>query len=1148
MKKTKIIVTGCMGYLGSELMNYLSGEARYKDIIGIDNRFVSERVKQLRDWGINFIQCSILDKDKLSEILKDADYVYHLAGITDVAYVKTQSNEQQDNLIKETGVTGTRNVINSVSENCKIIFPSTHVVYEGLSEAKFDITEGEPACPVLTYATGKAVSEFDLESYKLHNHIIVRLGSVYGYSTDTMRINIMPNLFSKMASQDSNISLYSGGVQYKSLVNIHDVVRAMVYLGEGDYNGTYHLTNENMTIRQVAEICKKYKPNIQLIDTPDEIPNLGYTLSNSKLLNTGFKFLYNIEDSIKEMITNWSVKDRARDLEYTIRGDKEYVDARGRILNYELPEPINLIGYITSTAGSVRANHYHPIQEQKCLLISGRYISVTKDLSYPNAPLEYKTIRPGDIAVIQPNVAHTMVFLQDSVFLNLVRGEREHSNYGITHTIPYILVDDTHKDTVLANYKHNCRSCGHTDLKEVISLGMSPLANNLTEVPGQPELYPLEMEYCPKCYNCQLSIVVPASEMFDNYLYVSSTSNVFRKHFEDAAIKYIKEFELNEKSLVLDIGSNDGVFLKPLQEQGIRVVGIEPATNICGIANNKDIPTIQGYFTQDTAHQVYLEHGTPDLITASNVFAHADNLKDIANVVFSLLKPDGTFIIEVQYLVDTIRELTFDNIYHEHVNYWCVTSLNNFFTALGYYVNKVEHIDTHGGSIRVYIKRDYYGMDSSVLEYLKSEENMGINSYSTFTTFDSRVQHIKNTVSKNIKLLKDRYNIAAYGSPAKATTALNYFNINNTLINYTIEDNALKIGKYIPGVNIPIFGKDHAYDNLPNIIIVLAWNFLDSIVQNCESLTKKGVKFISIKDLEIDDGMPILDTVTLIGEKSNGKVYDCFIFFDELELLELRLNVMDPVVDYFVIVEASITHSGLSKEFIFEKNKDKFNQFIDKIIYIKVEDMPTNFTNLIPNDDLVWNKIINSLQTSTKFSLTNLPASREQFQRASILRGLINCKDEDVIILSDLDEITNPDTLSYILSNFNPDMVYSMRQTSYYYYLNLLKEYHWVGARLSSYRTFNKYTPTFFRHIRDTIVAGGGWHFSFQGNANEVGHKLQSYSHCDMATNEVLSKLPEHIRQGIDPFGRGKLIKVPIDNTYPKYLLDNIDRYKYMIL
>jgi quercetin dioxygenase-like cupin family protein len=277
-----------------------------------------------------------------------------------------------------------------------------------------------------------------------------------------------------------------------------------------------------MTVKEVANLCKELNPKLTIVETKDEIPNLGYTISNKKLLSTGFEFLYGIKQCVKEMIDNWSVKNINPELEYLDKGGKEYVDSRGKILNYELTEPINMIGYIESKKGTVRANHYHPIQEQKCLLVKGQYISVIKDLSVENAPIETRLVNEGDIAIIKPNVAHAMIFTEDSVFLNLVRGEREHENYGVTHTIPYILVDEATRDRLLLSYKTSCRSCGNKHLDRVISLGNSPLANNLkNSVNENTEVYPLEVNYCSKCQNCQLSVVVPPEKMFDNYLLIN---------------------------------------------------------------------------------------------------------------------------------------------------------------------------------------------------------------------------------------------------------------------------------------------------------------------------------------------------------------------------------------------------------------------------------------------------------------------------------------------------------------------------------------------------------------------------------------------------------------------------------------------------
>jgi nucleoside-diphosphate-sugar epimerase/SAM-dependent methyltransferase len=840
----KIVITGGLGYIGTELCKIYSGESRYKKIVVLDNRFISERVKQLRDWGIEFVQGDILDKELVSKVLKGATTIHHLAGVTDVAYTKTEANDIQDEKIQQVGREGTLNIINFSPDDSKIIFPSTHVVYEGLQEAKHHLTEEESVCPVLTYAAGKSLSEEDFHTSS-KNFVILRLASVYGYSTDTMRVGIMPNLFSRIASQNGNIRLFAGGIQYKSLVPLVDVARCFKFMEERNdiSREVFHCSKENVTVKEVAELCKKYNPNLTLMETDDEIPNLGYTLSNKKLLDTGFEFRYALEKSLAEMINNWSSNPSPEGLEYLVRGANEFVDDRGKISNYELSEPINLIGYIESKAGTMRANHYHEIQEQKCLLIQGSYVSVIKDLSDPTAAVETRMVRAGDLSVIKPNVAHTMVFLEDSIFLNLVRGEREHENYGVTHTKPYKLVSEKMRDDIVSHYKTSCRSCANENLLDVISLGSLPLANNLLDTQEDPEdTYPLEMKYCPECHNCQLSYVVPPQLMFDNYLYVSSTTQTLRQHFEDAAHQYIKEFNLDKNSFVMDIGSNDGVALRPFAEKNIEVLGVEPAKNICDIAIQSGIPTHHGYFdgTLRTEKKA-------DIITASNVFAHADDVKGITKNVFNLLKDNGVFIVEVQYLLDTINDLTFDNIYHEHVNYWSVTSLNNFFRGLGYTVYKVEHIPTHGGSIRAYVRQDAIAPQDSVQQFLDREEKEGLLSYSTYKNFATRIQEAKVNFNRNIdKMRNEGLKIAGYGSPAKATTALNFYGISDE-IEFIVEDNKLKHNKFLPGIRTPIVPKTILKDNLPDKMLILAWNYATEIMKNNSNL---GVEFVSIKDLE----------------------------------------------------------------------------------------------------------------------------------------------------------------------------------------------------------------------------------------------------------------------------------------------------------
>ena len=847
--RKKIVIVGALGYLGAELCKLYSGESWFHNIVAIDNRFISRRVNQLKEWNIKFYQGEILDKEFLNRILNNADIVHHLAGVTNVAYIKKNSDPSLDERIKKIAIEGTNNVLKAMPDKCKIIFPSTHVIYEGLKETRKNLKENDEPCPILAYSSSKVQNEKDIKNSK-KNYVILRLGSVYGYTpTDTMRMNIMPNLFSRIASQNGEISLFGGGKQIKSVVQLIDVVRCMKFMEENQKirKETYHLINEIVTVKGVAEICKKYNPQVKIKITQDEIPNLGYTLSNKKLLNTGFKFLYSLDESISTMIQKWSFENFDKELEYKTRGEKEFIDKRGKISNHELTEPINLIGYIESIKGSMRANHYHPVQEQKVLLIKGQYISLYKSLLEKNSQKITHVVNEGDLVVTKPNVAHTMVFTKDSIFLNLVRGEREHDNYGITHTISYPLVLNEERKQLLKIYKFKCRSCENTKLKRVLSLGCQPLANNLLKNKNdKDELYPLEMNYCPNCHNCQLSVSVDPKKMFSKYIYLSSTTKTFRQHFESAAKLYVNKFKLSpKKSYIIDVGSNDGVALKPFKDLKFKnILGIEPAKNLAKLANKNKIKTYNGFLDEKILKKI---KKNADIVLASNVFAHSDNLKLMAECMFKLIKKNGTIIIEVQYLMNTLKDLTFDNIYHEHCNYWSLTSLVNFFNNLSAKIYRAEKINTHGGSIRIYIKKSNKAkIEKSVKEILSEEENFGIKNYKTYKDFAKKVYKARDNVRKNIsKLIKNKNKIIAYGAPAKATTALNFFGISNE-IESIVEDNKLKQGKFLPGMKIPIISKKKLQEK-PDFFLVLAWNFLKEIREKNKNLAKN---FISIKNLE----------------------------------------------------------------------------------------------------------------------------------------------------------------------------------------------------------------------------------------------------------------------------------------------------------
>ena len=846
--KKKILITGGLGYIGMELCKIYSGSSWHHKVIVIDKNFFSQRVKQLTEWNIEFYQGDILDNNFLSKFIPSADIIHHLAGITNVAYLRSDKDPFRDNLIKTTAIDGTNNILKLMNTNSKIIFPSTHVVFDGLKKTEKLIKEKRIKIPTLPYSISKSQNEIDIiKSNK--NYIILRLASVYGFSNDSTRTQIVPNLFSKITSENGNIKLFAKGRQLKSLVSLIDVARCFKFMEENEKikKEVFHVSNENTNIKDIAYKCKKINPEVNILETNDEIPNEGYTINSAKLKKTGFKFLYNLNNSLNEMILNWKNKSKIKDLEYLEQGQKEFADQRGKISNYELTEPINLIGLITSKKNTIRANHYHPIQEQKCLVTEGRFISIFKNLLDNDSPIITQVVNKGDITVTKPNVAHTMVFTEDTTFLNLVSGEREHGNYGITHTIPHILVDEQFKNTLLNGYKFECRVCGNTHLKRVISFGMMPLANNLeNKINSDVEKFPLELNYCHKCSNCQLSYVVNPKKLFSNYLYTSSTSKTFADHFDKAATNYIKKLKLKKEALIVDIGSNDGIALKPFINRGyLNILGVEPAKNLANLANKSGIKTINSFFNKEIIKKIKKK---ADLILASNVFAHSDRIDDIVKTVDILLKPHGTFIIEIQYLIDTLKDCTFDNIYHEHVNYWCLHSLQKYFRKFNFEVYDAEKIDTHGGSLRIFVKKKnkIIRINTSINKILEKEKQFGIFNYNTFEIFRDKVELIKKNIVQNFTKLKIKNTIiAGFGAPAKATTAINYFGIGK-FFNYVIEDNNLKHNKYIPGTKIKIISKDNIKSKV-DYLIVLAWNFFDEIKKNNNFISKK---IISIKELE----------------------------------------------------------------------------------------------------------------------------------------------------------------------------------------------------------------------------------------------------------------------------------------------------------
>jgi beta-1,4-mannosyl-glycoprotein beta-1,4-N-acetylglucosaminyltransferase len=282
-----------------------------------------------------------------------------------------------------------------------------------------------------------------------------------------------------------------------------------------------------------------------------------------------------------------------------------------------------------------------------------------------------------------------------------------------------------------------------------------------------------------------------------------------------------------------------------------------------------------------------------------------------------------------------------------------------------------------------------------------------------------------------------------------------------------------------------------------------------------------------------------------------SKIYDCFNFFNELDILELRLNILNDYVDYFVIVESDVSHSGEKKQFNFEINKSRYNKFIDKIIYYKITDTPNDFLNLNETEDVELNKINEFIikQTNRFNRKTQQDYGRDFFQKESVRRPLINCNDDDIILFSDLDEIPNPEIINELNGYDLDHKILSLRQNTYYYYLNVFKQSDWYGTKILKYKNLKDLS---LNEVRGDVtlsdkIDNGGWHFSFMGGKKMVEKKLTSYSAKDLSSKRVLESIEYNIENNIDPFFRGKLETVEIDNTFPEYLRNNINLFNHLI-
>lgn len=395
-----------------------------------------------------------------------------------------------------------------------------------------------------------------------------------------------------------------------------------------------------------------------------------------------------------------------------------------------------------------------------------------------------------------------------------------------------------------------CRLCKSKKLKSCFKLEPTPPANAFVDkqkISEKQTNFPLDVFYCEDCFHVQLLDIVDPNILFENYVYVSGTSPVFVKHFEEYTNDILKKFPKEKNSLVLDIGSNDGTLLQFFKEKNFKILGIDPAKEICQKANSQGIETLNNFFSFEFSKHIKQNYGKAEIITANNVFAHVDELKDFILGIKNLLSKDGIFVFEVSYLVDVIQKLLFDTIYHEHLSYHSVIPLISFFNENDMELIETIRVDTHGGSLRgiVKLKNGKYQVGESVKNCIKLEMELGLDKLETYKKFFGRLNIKKKELQELFRKLKiDNKTIVGFGAPAKATTFMYQFGIDENIIDFIIDDSPLKQGLFSPGMHIPIYSSEKLYSEKPDYVVILAWNFVQPIMKKHVKYKEMGGHFI----------------------------------------------------------------------------------------------------------------------------------------------------------------------------------------------------------------------------------------------------------------------------------------------------------------
>jgi SAM-dependent methyltransferase len=402
-----------------------------------------------------------------------------------------------------------------------------------------------------------------------------------------------------------------------------------------------------------------------------------------------------------------------------------------------------------------------------------------------------------------------------------------------------------------ARQSNRCRFCAAPLKRTFVDLGMSPLCESYLSVEQLNQMepfYPLHVFVCDKCFLVQLLEYVKPEHIFTEYAYFSSFSDSWLQHASNYVDMISSRLGLGANSLVIEIASNDGYLLKNFLPKGIPVLGIEPAINVAQTAIQKGIPSVTEFFGCELARKLAREGRQADLLLGNNVLAHVPDINDFVGGMRLLLKPRGVITMEFPHLLRLIERNQYDTIYHEHFSYLSLSTTERIFNAHGLRIFDVEELSTHGGSLRIYachLENNHYQDSPKLLEVKSREASEGFGQIDYYSSFGEKVIASKrNLLDFFIQAKRNGKNIAGYGAPGKGNTLLNYCGIRTDFLDYTVDRNPYKHGKFLPGSRIPIFPPERIAETKPDFIFILPWNLKDEIISQLSYVRQWGGKFV----------------------------------------------------------------------------------------------------------------------------------------------------------------------------------------------------------------------------------------------------------------------------------------------------------------